>query len=138
MSDAGPPSEAAQRLLSQGLIAVIATEQPDGPPHLTPVWFAWTGIDFEVVTPDSSRKYRNLRRAGRCTVVVDKRTWPYQSVIAECEPVGTRPRRGYPRALVHRYLDGDLAAEFIDTYRDTELLAITLRPTRWYGHVNEG
>ena len=138
MSGAATPPEAAHRLLSQGLIAVIATEQPDGPPHLTPVWFAWTGTDFEIVTPDSSRKYRNLRRAGRCTVVVDKRTWPYQSVIAECELTDARLRRGYPRALVHRYLESDLAADFLDTYRDTELLTITLRPTRWYGHVNEG
>jgi len=132
-------TDPAQRaLLAQGLVAVIATEQPDGRPHLTPVWFSWDGAAFEVVTPDSSRKYRNLQRTGRCTLVVDKRSWPYQSVIAECELTGTRPIRGYPPALVHRYLDGDLARDFLDTYRDTKLTAVTLHPTRWYGHVNEG
>lgn len=130
--------EERAELLAQGLVAIIATEQADGRPHLTPIWFSWDGAAFEVVTPGSSRKFRNLRRLPRCTISVDKKAWPYRSLIAECDVAGTREIRGYPPDLVHRYLDGDLAATFLQDYKDLELTAVTLRPTRWYGHINRG
>lgn len=130
--------EERAELLAQGLVAVIATEQPDGRPHLTPIWFSWDGTDFEVLTPASSRKYKNLQRQPRCTMSVDKKTWPYRSVIAECDVNRTRQVRGYPEGLVGRYLADDLAATFVSTFRDLALTAVTLRPTRWYGHINRG
>lgn len=121
-------------LLGQALVAMIATEQPDGRPHLTPIWFSWDGATFEVLTPPSSRKYQNLARRPRCTISVDDRTWPYQSLTAECDVAATRDECGYPETLVRRYLTDDLAAAFLDRYGDTALIAVTLRPTRWYGY----
>ncbi|MDQ4037076.1 MAG: pyridoxamine 5'-phosphate oxidase family protein [Actinomycetota bacterium] len=126
--------QARAELLGQGLVAMIATEQPDGRPHLAPIWFSWEGARFEILTPPSSRKYQNLQRRPRCTISVDDRIWPYQALTAECDLDGTREARGYPEELVRRYLSDELAPSFLDDYGDTALMAVRLRPTRWYGY----
>lgn len=125
---------ARSELLGQGLVAMIATEQPDGRAHLAPIWFSWDGTMFEVLTPPSSQKFKNLQRRPRCTISIDDRIWPYQAVTAECDVEGTREARGYPEVLVRRYLTDDLATSFMDEYGDTALVSVTLRPTRWYGY----
>lgn len=130
----GAMEQARAELLGQGLVAMIATEQPDGRPHVAPIWFSWDGTDFEVMTPPTSRKHQNLQRRPRCTISVDDRVWPYQAVAAECDVHDIREVRGYPEALVGRYLTDELATSFLEDYADTELVAVTLRPTRWYGY----
>jgi len=120
-------------LLGQGLVAMLATEQPDGRPHLAPIWFSWDGAAFEILTPPSSRKYQNLQRRPRCTISVDDRIWPDQALTARCDVDGTGEARGYPQELVRRYLSDELATSFLDDYGDPALIAVRLRPARSRG-----
>ncbi|HVM64381.1 MAG TPA: pyridoxamine 5'-phosphate oxidase family protein, partial [Acidimicrobiales bacterium] len=54
----------------------LATARPNGPPHVMPVWGAWTGGRFWFSTDQGSRKARNLRADPRCTVTTDNARQP--------------------------------------------------------------
>jgi PPOX class probable F420-dependent enzyme len=130
--------EEREELLAQSNIAVLGTEDESGRPHLAPVWYAWDGQTFTLVTPTGSRKHRNLKARRRFSVCIDKRTWPYRSLIAECDVEDMAPQQGYPLAVAARYLDGDLLEQVITRYQAIEWQIVRGRPTRWYGHINRG
>jgi PPOX class probable F420-dependent enzyme len=63
-------SDAALALLTSGAVAIVATTDADGSPHLSS---AWVGIeDDEIVfgTLDDQRKLRNLRRDPRVALSI--------------------------------------------------------------------
>lgn len=63
-------SEAGSRLLASAAVAIVATLDADGSPHLSS---AWIGIeDGEIVfgTLDDQRKLQNLRRDPRIALTV--------------------------------------------------------------------
>ena len=55
--------------LAQPLIAVLAINEPDWPPHVAPVWFHHLPTEnrFQVMTPSKSKKTR-LHRTGTGTL----------------------------------------------------------------------
>jgi pyridoxine/pyridoxamine 5'-phosphate oxidase len=130
--------EEREAMLAEPLIAVLATEEASGRPHLTPLWYRWDGSLFTIATPTGSRKHRNLERRPRFSLCIDKRTWPYRSLIAECEVADRVARMGYPEDLASRYLQGELLVGVLERYRPIEWQVVTGRATRWYGHVNRG
>jgi PPOX class probable F420-dependent enzyme len=59
-------------ILSRRLIANLATPNPDGSIHLVPMWFRFDGRALLLPTSGRTKKIRNLRAAGRATVMVDE------------------------------------------------------------------
>jgi PPOX class probable F420-dependent enzyme len=57
--------------------AKLATNLPDGQPHVMPGWFVLDGEDLVFTTWGRSVKGRNLRRDPRAAVVVDEEVAPY-------------------------------------------------------------
>jgi PPOX class probable F420-dependent enzyme len=60
--------ESAREVITGGIVAHVATVDPDGKPHVT---LAWTGIeDDEIVfgTLPDQRKLKNVRRDPRVTI----------------------------------------------------------------------
>ncbi len=49
----------------------LATVGRNGPPHVRPVFAAWTGSSFVVTSKHDAAKSRNLRADGRCTITAD-------------------------------------------------------------------
>ena|SRR5690606_8269579 len=117
-------------------IAVMATERPDGRPHLSPVWYLWDGTEFRFVIEPRSVKHHNLALRPRLSVCVDKKSWPYASVIADCDVTLRDYRLGYPSDLAQRYLEGDRLDSFLARYEGTEWVVTHAVPVSWYGHIN--
>jgi hypothetical protein len=65
-----PWSWAVERL-TRSRIYLVATTQPDGAPHLMPVWGVWLNEGFSFSTGGQSRKARNLAGDQRCVVTPD-------------------------------------------------------------------
>ena len=74
-------SAAAESFLAEPNVAVLATVDPAGRPHAAPVWYVYAPSEFVISTTRSSRKYRNAESNPDVTLVVDRRTVPYFSVI---------------------------------------------------------
>jgi PPOX class probable F420-dependent enzyme len=98
------------RFLSAPRNAVVGTVDPDGSPHLTPVWYHYTGDCVYFFTRPDSRKVRNLQRDPRVTLCVDE-----PGPLERCAIIRGRAeivREGWLpayRRLVERYL-GDVEA----------------------------
>jgi PPOX class probable F420-dependent enzyme len=63
-------SALVRALLAERLVAVLATLDPDGAPHVVPVWFAERSGQIVLATSSRSRKIRNLERDARATLCV--------------------------------------------------------------------
>ncbi|TGA95416.1 PPOX class F420-dependent oxidoreductase [Streptomyces sp. MZ04] len=64
-------------LLDTPVFVSVATIQPDGSPQVSPVWVKCDGDDVVFSTTVSRRKYKNLRRDPRVTVMLLPFTDPY-------------------------------------------------------------
>lgn len=49
----------------------LSTKDPDGDPHVRPVFAAWTGTSFFHASNGAAVKARNLRADGRCALSTD-------------------------------------------------------------------
>jgi len=67
-------------MLSQPLVAKIATTDAGGEIRMTPIWFARSDGDIMMNTFKNSDLVRNLRVNNRCSLMVDSRDWPYYGV----------------------------------------------------------
>lgn len=64
-------------------LAKLATINPDGTPHVTPIWYLHDGLHVVMITRPTSRKVRNIRRDPRVTVCIDRPTPPYAGVVVQ-------------------------------------------------------
>jgi general stress protein 26 len=64
--------EEINQVLTQPLIARIATTGKDMQPHVVPVWFWWDGESMYIETGINYCKARNLRENPKCAVIVDE------------------------------------------------------------------
>ncbi|MER5548780.1 PPOX class F420-dependent oxidoreductase [Streptomyces sp. NPDC001118] len=70
-------SDRLKSLLDGKVFIVVGTLQPDGSPQLSPVWVKRDGDDVLFSTTVDRRKYLNLDRDPRVTVVVMDPDQPY-------------------------------------------------------------
>jgi PPOX class probable F420-dependent enzyme len=124
--------------LGEPNLARLATIDPDGTPHLAPIWYLHDGGDLLMITNPTSRKVRNIRRDPRVTVCLDRATPPYAGVlvrgIAGLEIV-TRQDFAVPMAI--RYLGRDAGVLIGEQYATSDLATIRVpigHPFTWdYG-----
>jgi len=57
--------------LAEPRVARLATTEPDGSVHLTPVWFQFGDGRFAMTLGQRRRHLRNLRRDPRATLLID-------------------------------------------------------------------
>ncbi len=124
-------TEAAQALLAEPNVAVIAIDRPGHAPLAVPIWYDYSpGGDIYIVTPPESFKARVLRASGRCTLVVDTVTPRLTYVSVECELGEEFPAsHEHSRRMATRYLPAEAVQGFVDSVPAEGLF--TLRPTRW-------
>jgi PPOX class probable F420-dependent enzyme len=63
-------SALVRELLAARVVGVLATLDPDGSPHVVPLWVAPRTADIVMAASSRSRKVRNLERDPRATLVV--------------------------------------------------------------------
>jgi PPOX class probable F420-dependent enzyme len=87
-SDAGrgfTPEEMDEFLRSGRLFAKVSTVNADGWPQISPVWYAWDGSSFLIVSKERTGMVKNLRRDPRCGLLVDNFELPYARVSVQGE-----------------------------------------------------
>jgi len=89
-----------RRVLDGTPIAHLATVQPDGSPHATPVYVGTRGEHIVLFTGPNKRKARNLRRDPRLALSIAPPDNPF-------EPIAIR-------GLVVDWIEGDSAWPIID------------------------
>lgn len=106
-------------------LAKLATINPDGTPHIMPLWYLHQGQDLLMITRPIARKVRNIRRDPRVTVCIDRPTPPYAGVIvqgiAQLEEVAYQ-ELAVPLAM--RYLGQDAGAQIGAQYAHVDLMTI--------------
>ncbi|MFC9930239.1 PPOX class F420-dependent oxidoreductase [Streptomyces sp. NPDC127190] len=70
-------SDDLKSVLDEKVFIVVGTVQPDGSPQMSPVWVQRDGDHVLFSTTVDRRKYKNLQRDPRVTVVVMKPDQPY-------------------------------------------------------------
>ena len=82
----------------------VGTVGADGRPHVSPLWYAWDGTSLWLYSIVRSRRWADLARDPRVSVVVDAGHDFFDlrgvELIGSVEPVGEQPRCGQPQPLL--------------------------------------
>lgn len=131
-----PPSDDVRAFLTERRYATLATFDPGGVIHLTPVWFLFEDDRFFFESFTGSRKVKNLERNPAASVIVDAREPGRERWVAAAgtvEIVGGEDAQAINARIRQRYLTaGALADARIESALATsDDLTLTLTPVRW-------
>jgi len=121
--------------LSGRRYAVLATHDPNGRIHLTPIWFVFDNDRFYFASSSTSRKVKYVEANATASVVVDAREpgrerWVSAAGLVqilrdrEAQSMNARIRRRY---LAPEALDGPIEAAL----RASDDITLRLTPTTW-------
>ena len=131
----GELTDELRSFLGERRHAVLATHEPDGSVHLTPIWFLFEDDRFYFASSSGSRKVRNVGRSSVASVVVDAREpgrerWVSASGLVdilrdgEAQLINARIRERY---LAPAALDGPIEAALAAS----DDITLRLAPTAW-------
>ena len=127
--------EEIESLLKEAKYARFCSHNKDGTIHATPVWFRYENGQIIIVTPEASRKARNVRRDNRVTILVDisggeagaRGVTIYGK--AELEPQNSPTADSISWA--EKYWSKDEAEQYVKAMcKLTSLVKITIKPER--------
>jgi PPOX class probable F420-dependent enzyme len=100
---------AAKALLEEPVIANLATVDPDGRPHVTPVWVDVEGDDLVVNTAEGRAKTKHLRGSAMVGVSVVDPKDPYRVVALQgvVDDITTEDADAHIDRLARKYLGVD-------------------------------
>ena len=116
--------------LNETSVAVIATENSDGTPHLATIWFTWYDNKAYMFTSRHSQKWRNILRKPQATLCIDHRMPPYSyviiyGVVTEID----MPLYQLVKPMAIRYYGNDEGTDFAETFKDNlSFIGFTLTP----------
>ena len=126
-------------LLRTEPVVWLSTVQPDGRPHLVPIWFWWDGVSVLIASKPHARKIGNLRENPHCMLAIGDAAADFDVALVEARAEVTEiPTSALlDEGLLVKYADrmeqvGLPRAEFEATY--SQVIRIT--PTRclpWRG-----
>ena len=111
-------------LLERPLVAVLATNRPDGTVLLSPVWHEWRDGGFDVVTGSNGVKVKHLRRDPRASIVVYEHEPPYRGIEIRAEASLSTDAADAIRRIATRYLGADAGAAYADSTSDDTLIRL--------------
>lgn len=131
--------EQINEYLRRPMIGDLATVNPDGSPHVAPVWFRWDGEVVKVFTQTTAVKIRNIRHDPRVAISVATQEAPYGYVIVN----GTAAisNDGIPdevRAMAIHY-KGEVEGEIYiqQALQEMEFCLLTITPTKIVSWLDE-
>jgi nitroimidazol reductase NimA-like FMN-containing flavoprotein (pyridoxamine 5'-phosphate oxidase superfamily) len=124
--------EEIDSFLSETKIARFCCLNDDGTIHATPVWFLFTNRQFIILTPDESRKARNIKQNDSATILVDIEEPPRGVMIyGTAQPETNFELEPTVISLCEKYMSKDKAQEQWRSVcpPNTKWLKITVTPT---------
>ena len=140
-SRSGGPRPEADECLRTDPVVWLSSVQPDGRPHLVPVWFHWDGEQIVAFSKPHARKVDNLRDQPRVMLAVGTPGPDFDVELIEAtaelpeEPAAEVMPDGFGakyRELLRRA--GLTVQRFAEVYSQP----IVLRPTRFLGYGGRG
>lgn len=112
----------------------VATIDPEGAPHVTPVWFVVEDGRVFITPRRESAWLRHLRRDPRVALTIDEEASPYRKVsvrgkaVIEYEPGDDERWRDLYRRIAERYIPPAAAERYIQATIDQPraLISVTL------------
>lgn len=131
-----PPDEDLREFLAERRYATLATSDPEGGIHLTPVWFLFEDDRFLFASFTGSKKVRNLERNPAASVVVDAREPGRDRWVAAAgtvEIVRGDEARAINARIQGRYLTADAIedARVGPVFAAGDDLTLRLTPRKW-------
>ncbi|MFF9770527.1 PPOX class F420-dependent oxidoreductase [Streptomyces sp. NPDC014636] len=129
-------SDRLKSVLDDKVFIVVGTIQPDGSPQMSPVWVKRDGDDVLFSTTVDRRKYLNLERDSRVTVVVMNPEEPYE--YAEIRGIAELTTDGGPELideLSRKYTGKDYADFNPASAQDAQRVVVRVRPRKVVGSM---
>jgi PPOX class probable F420-dependent enzyme len=116
--------------------ATLATQDPDGSIHLTPVWYLFEDDALFMECPSASRKARNVAARPSATVVIDTRRPGSESWVSGSGPAELlqgEAARSINARILRRYLTSDAIENprIGPAFAAVDDVTIRVKPTRW-------
>jgi PPOX class probable F420-dependent enzyme len=117
--------------LAASHIAVVATVNRNGHPHLTPNWYRYDGKVLTFITRKDRLKYRNLQRDHRISVCIyDPPTASNYVVISGTATCNDQDIWDEARCIVERYRAPDQVDDYLARWKTEPRVLITVTPER--------
>ena len=122
-----PPLSTAERtefLQQPGILCRIATVQPGGAPHVTPIWFIYEDEAIYVTPRAESAWLGHIRSDPRVALTIDDQLAPYRKVTLEgvaelVNDLGEDDEwRDRYRRITRRYVNSEAAEAYIQNTID--------------------
>ena len=125
------------KFLAGTKIAVMATVNSDGSPHLSPNWYYFDGERLYFVTTRERRKFFNLKRDRRISVCVyepplalDYVVLQGPGIIENLVPTSELWRTA--QLVIERYVDADAVDDYIARWKTEPRILVTITPDDIY------
>lgn len=130
------PNAVALRILKGRHVAALATQEHEGPIHLTAVWYLYKDGEFYVATSSKSKQFRNITSCASASLMIDSRTPGYEYGLTargsasaiEGEEARILRSEIYERYLTEKALNDADVAHFFASHDD---VVIRLSPHSW-------
>lgn len=131
-------------LLDRGMVMRLSTVDPNGLPHVVPIWY-YADRDYGAVyfsTPEDTRKVRDVETTPKASLTVDEGEYYFElrAVVLEgdVERVEDDQEREYvERQWCRKYFDQDTRPEYMDLlYRGRPWDWFRVDPGRWLSWDN--
>ena len=121
------------KFLAGTQIAVMATVNSDGSPHLSPNWYYFDGERLYFVTTRERRKFFNLKRDRRISVCVYEPPLASDYVVMQGpaiidDLVPTSNLWGTARLVIERYVDAVDVDTYIERWKTEPRILVTITP----------
>ena len=127
-----PPltDEEIESLLKKNNVARICTGNKDGTIHAAPVWFKYENGEITVITPDRSRKARNVKRNKNVTILIDTEA-PTRGVLIYGKAKLDDEYMSTAISTLEKYMPKEETKSYMEELsRKTNWVKITVKPER--------
>ena len=116
-------------------MAVMATINSDGSPHLSPNWYYYDGDQLFFVTTKERKKFYNLKKDQRISVCVYEPPLASNYVVVEGaanvdDLVPTSELWRTARLVIERYVNAEDVENYIERWKTEPRILVTITPKR--------
>ncbi len=118
-------------------MAVMATINYDGSPHLSPNWYYYNEERLFFVTTKERKKFFNLKRDQRMSVCVYEPPLASDYVVVQGaatidDLVPTSELWGTARLVIERYVDAAEVDAYVERWKAEPRILVTITPEKIY------
>tara|TARA_B100001013_G_C24618395_1_gene446147 strand:- start:1761 stop:2156 length:396 start_codon:yes stop_codon:yes gene_type:complete len=121
------------QFLSGIKMAVMATINKDGSPHLSPNWYHYDGERLSFVTTKERLKFFNLRRDARISVCVYEPPFASNYVVIQGRAtIADGDIWEYARLVIKRYVEQDQVENYLERWKTQPRILVQVTPDKIY------